>query len=134
MSLPEYRCPRCYGPAQIVPRSWNGAPGQPGNVLACCSEDCDTWVAVHSKTMRPMGRMAGHVTRAKRRDAHAALDPLWLRHGYTREQVYTWVSDFLEVPHSRAHIGWLTDDQLDRITAAALLLVEEHEDARSEDA
>lgn len=120
MATPEYRCPHCRGRAEIRPRSWvTGSRSDLGNLLVCRTEGCDTWVAVHSKTMRPMGRMANRVTRAKRRDAHAALDPLWLLHGYTREQVYGWISVVLGVRHERAHVGWLTDAQLDRITELA---------------
>jgi hypothetical protein len=132
MSLPEYRCPRCHGRAEIRPRSWGPGEGsRPGNVLACCDQKCDTWVAVHTKTMRPMGRMAGRVTRAKRRDAHRAIDPLWLELGLDREEVYGWIADHLAVRHERAHIGWLSDDQLDEITVAARRKQEDVKNARS---
>ena len=76
-------CPYCRRTAVL--RSASYVYGKdtlnPNSYLYVCSgyPECDAYVGVHEKSMRPKGTLANSDLRNKRIQAHRALDALWNR-------------------------------------------------------
>lgn len=80
---------------------------------------CDAYVGTHIGTERPLGPLADAPTRAARRRAHAAFDPLWqgLAKG-ARARAYAWLAKQLGIPGSDCHIGHMDVAMCQRVVEA----------------
>lgn len=74
-----------------------------GNIYYCTN--CGAYVGVHDGTRKPLGTLANAALRAKRREAHAAFDPLWKKRGMKRAQAYGWLAKKMHLPVYRTHIA-----------------------------
>lgn len=77
---------------------------------------CKASVYCHHGTHVPLGYMATAHTRYLRAKAHEAFDPIWKQGLITRDQAYEWLARQLSVTTAYAHIGRLTDAQLERLS------------------
>lgn len=68
---------------------------------------CDAYVGTHknSRNHAPLGRLANRELREAKKAAHAAFDPLWRSGRKDRQQAYGWLSEQLEIPMAKTHIG-----------------------------
>ncbi len=99
-------CPCCGRKAELKEKAEIYGRGH-GFVWAC--QECDTRVGVHRGSQKPLGTLADAETRAWRRKAHAAFDPLW-RHSAEgwrkrRRMAYAWLAGELGIPERRCHIA-----------------------------
>ncbi len=72
----------------------------------CVSDECDSYVGLHPKTDIPKGTMANKATRAARKMAHQAFDPLWEQRGIDRGAAYAWLASMMGIDAKNCHIGW----------------------------
>jgi hypothetical protein len=76
-----------------------------GMIYLC--RNCMAYVGVHKGTDKPLGRLANAELRYWKKAAHAAFDPLWKYgrfKGY-RNAAYGWLSEQMELPVDKTHIG-----------------------------
>lgn len=66
---------------------------------------CFAWVGVHPGTTKPLGRLANATLREWKKKAHAAFDPLWKSGRMSRKEAYSLLSDRLNIPIDKTHIG-----------------------------
>ncbi|AJD83131.1 hypothetical protein [Paracoccus phage vB_PmaS-R3] len=78
---------------------------------------CYASVYCHKGTNIPLGYMATAHTRYLRAKAHEAFDVLWRHSLLTRDEAYEWLARILGIALENAHIGRLTDAQLERVIA-----------------
>ena len=69
--------------------------------------ECDSYVAAHDSSRKPMGSLANGALRKKRVLAHQEFDRLWNGNApvFTRKQAYNWLSDKLGGHVHHMHIG-----------------------------
>lgn len=76
----------------------------------------------------PMGTPADATTRAARRAAHRALDPLWENGRMSREAAYAWLAARMGLSRERAHISQFSAEQCYQVisicSALAVLLTQ----------
>lgn len=80
---------------------------------------CDARVYCHKGSTAPTGYLANKHTRQLRIKAHDAFDPLWIDRLITRDEAYDWLARQLNLERKDAHIGRLSDEQLNRIISRA---------------
>ena len=113
-------CPYCDSPAKLV-----GAkviyPHRPDlfHKLFWVCEPCNAYCGCHPKSTRPLGTLAKAETRAARKRAHAAFDPLWRNGRYNRTEAYRLLSEKTGIPASECHIGMMTVEQCALVVKAA---------------
>lgn len=59
--------------------------------------------------------MANAKTRALKRTAHEAFDPIWMSGVMTRTQAYKWLRLEIGLSTKNCHIGWMSDEILARL-------------------
>lgn len=105
------RCPYCGSPAIL--RSADGIYRENSKniMLYVCKNypECDAYVRVHTGTNIPVGSLANHELRSLRRTAHDYFDQLYQSGFMSKQEAYQWLADFLAVPLSEAHIGYLSE-------------------------
>lgn len=65
---------------------------------------------------RPLGIPGTPDTKAARRAAHAAFDPLWEQGYMHRNAAYDWLAKELGIPRRDVHIGAFSREQCERVT------------------
>ena len=108
----ELTCPDCGAPMRLVwiPRDrapWYGCSQWP----ECKGAHGARWDG------RPLGVPADAATRAARREAHRAFDPLWELGRMDRTAAYAWLAARMGLPPERAHISQFTIAQCKRVVA-----------------
>lgn len=85
---------------------------------------CGARVGCHPGTTLALGRPAGPVTARARERAHRELDLLWKHkaeqtggRGAARKAAYKWLARELGIGRRQCHIGWMTAEEADRVTA-----------------
>lgn len=68
---------------------------------------CDAYVRTHPGTTIPVGTLANHELRTLRNRAHHYFDQLYSSGRMSKQDAYLWLADLLQVPLSKAHIGFL---------------------------
>lgn len=115
------RCPVCRLPGALRnARQVYGRDIQKGGkgALIWCCEACDTRVGCHPRTKVPLGSMADAETRAWRKAAHAAFDPLWRNRSMRRSAAYALLADCIGTPQDQTHIGLFDVDRCKQVIAA----------------
>ncbi|MCL2189832.1 MAG: DUF3268 family zinc-finger domain-containing protein [Defluviitaleaceae bacterium] len=76
---------------------------------------CDSYVAAHDNSKKPMGSLANSTLRKKRILAHFEFDRLWKGDTpiFNRKQAYKWLSDKLGGHIHRLHIGNMGEGMCD---------------------
>lgn len=114
------RCPYCGKP--LILRSADGIYHEnPKNTMLYVCKDypqCDTYVRTHPGTSVPVGTPANRELRALRNEAHRYFDQLYRSGMMSKQDAYLWLADFLQVPLSQAHIGYLGEYYCKQVIAA----------------
>ena len=71
---------------------------------------CDAYVGCHPGTTTPLGRLADATLRMWKSRAHSAFDPIWKNGSMKRSQAYKWLSEKLDIPPEKCHIGMFDVD------------------------
>ena len=115
------RCPYCGKP--LILRSADGIYHEnPRNTMLYVCKDypqCDTYVRTHPGTSVPVGTPANRELRALRNEAHRYFDQLYRSGMMNKQDAYLWLADFLQVPLSQAHIGYLGEYYCKQVIAAS---------------
>ena len=83
--------------------------------------ECDSYVAAHDSSKKPMGSLANGTLRKKRILAHHEFDRLWKGNSpvFTRKQAYNWLSDRLGGHLRHIHIGSIGEGWCDLVVVEA---------------
>ena len=118
-------CPYCGKPAKLVTGDIiypNRADLSAKYFWQC--EDCDAYVGTHdnSPVHKPLGRLANASLRKAKIAAHAQFDPIWrvpVKYGVpksvARKNAYAWLSQQLNIPMKRCHIGYFDIETCRRV-------------------
>lgn len=91
-----------------------------GHIYICENfPSCNSYVGAHGDG-KPLGDVVGYKTRQARKQAHKAFDPLWRqgeinRRFGNRETAYKYLSDFMNLPTEKTHIGMFDELQCKRV-------------------
>jgi len=101
-------CPYCGAQALLREGSFLFVDAYVKHLYVCARyPDCDSYVAAHDGSKKPMGSLANGALRKKRILAHHEFDRLWKGDSpvFTRKQAYSWLSDILGGHLQHIHIG-----------------------------
>lgn len=106
-------CPYCKGAVERVSNSviYRKEYGAWPFAYRCVDAVCDSYVGLHPKTDIPKGTLANKATRAARKMAHQAFDPLWEERGIDRGAAYKWLAEKMGIDPTVTHIGWFSVEQ-----------------------
>ena len=95
-------------------------------MLYVCSNypRCDAYVRTHPGTNIPVGTLANHELRTLRNQAHHYFDQLYLSGLMSKQDAYLWLAGLLQVPLSKAHIGFLGEYYCNEVIAESKKLLE----------
>lgn len=96
------------------------------SMLYVCSNypRCDAYVRTHPGTNIPVGTLANHELRTLRNQAHHYFDQLYLSGLMSKQDAYLWLVGLLQVPLSKAHIGFLGEYYCNEVIAESKKLLE----------
>ena len=112
-------CRYCGGVIRLVPAS--SIYGESAERLGMKEEwlyqcqNCNARVGCHKGTKRPLGNVANEVLRLKRMETHQIFDKFWRAKRMSRTKAYRWLSEQMELPESKAHIGGFEMEQCQRL-------------------
>lgn len=115
-------CPNCGGAVERVNNSviYRREFGQWPFAYRCVSATCDSYVGLHPKTDIPLGTLANAETRAARKQAKAAIMPMWEEQGMDRTAVYKWLAGKMGIKNvDHCHIGWFDIKQCNQVIQIA---------------
>lgn len=84
---------------------------------------CDSYVGVHSNSLKPLGTLAGKELRGKRIEAHKVFNLLWESGMMKKWQAYKWMEAKFGISSRQAHIAKFSErmcDELIQICGQAL--------------
>lgn len=95
-------------------------------MLYVCSNypRCDAYVRTHPGTNIPVGTLANRELRTLRNQAHHYFDQLYLSGLMSKQDAYLWLAGLLQVPLSKAHIGFLGEYYCNEVIAESKKLLE----------
>lgn len=76
---------------------------------------CAAYVGCHPGTDTPLGRLADATLRRLKSEAHNAFDPIWRKGEMSRSAAYAWLSEALDLPKEKTHIGMFDDNLCQRV-------------------
>ena len=112
-------CRYCGGVIRLVPAS--SIYGESAQRLGMKEEwlyqcqNCNARVGCHKGTKRPLGNVANEVLRLKRMETHQVFDSFWRAKRMSRTKANRWLSEQMELPESKAHIGGFEMEQCQRL-------------------
>ena len=112
-------CRYCGGVIRLVPAS--SIYGESAERLGMKEEwlyqcqNCNARVGCHKGTKRPHGNVANEVLRLKRMETHQVFDSFWRAKRMSRTKAYRWLSEQMELPESKAHIGGFEMEQCQQL-------------------
>lgn len=100
----EVYCDYCGRRAEYVDSA--AVYGKSYGMIYLCRH-CNAYVGVHKGTDKPLGRLANSELRCWKKAAHRAFDPLWKYGSFRghRGAAYRWLSERMELPIEKTHIG-----------------------------
>lgn len=106
----SFRCPHCGAAMILRPASEIYHDAKSDRKLYVCHNypACNTYVAAHPNTDKPMGVPANGNLRNLRIQAHRKFDLIWKNGIMTREEAYRWFADSFGLSLRDAHIGMLS--------------------------
>ena len=120
------RCQYCGG--TVVLRSADGIyhENHSHTMLYVCSNypRCDAYVRTHPGTNIPVGTLANRELRTLRNQAHHYFDQLYLSGLMSKQDAYLWLAGLLQVPLSKAYIGFLGEYYCNEVIAESKKLLE----------
>lgn len=102
-------CPYCGDLVEFI-SSKNFYGTDYGTNLYVCRK-CDARVGTHGKGKNPLGTMADANLRALRKACHLHFDKLWKSRKMSRSKAYVWLSNAMDLPSEKAHIGMFDKEQ-----------------------
>lgn len=83
---------------------------------------CDAYVGTHKGTDKPLGRLANAELRGQKKLAHYYFDFLWkekkkLGYSNARDLGYEWLSQKLDLPLKKTHIGMFDIETCNKVIA-----------------
>ena len=133
MNPSAMRCQYCGG--TVVLRSADGIYRDNPNhtMLYVCSNypHCDAYVRTHPGTNIPVGTLANRKLRMLRNEAHHQFDQLYRSGIMSKQDAYLWLTDLLQMPLSKAHIGYLGEYYCHEASAESKKLLDMHQKQRA---
>jgi hypothetical protein len=80
--------------------------------------ECGAYSGCHKGTQNAKGAPCGPRTRAARKRAHEAFDPLWEYGAMPRAEAYQWLAEALGMHKAECHIGFMGWQDAERVVAA----------------
>ena len=111
-------CPHCSAAVGLVNNSeiYGRSYGEWPWAYSCT--ECDAYVGLHPWTAIPLGTLADADTRAARKAAKDAFNPLWQRGPMSRTEAYVWLAAQLGIPDvNDCHVGWFDIETCTRVIA-----------------
>jgi hypothetical protein len=111
-------CPYCGAQALLCEGSFLFEDAYVKHLYVCVRyPDCDSYVAAHGHSKKPMGSLANGALRKKRILAHQEFDRLWKGKApvFSRKQAYNWLGDKLGGHVRQMHIGNMGDGMCDLV-------------------
>ena len=107
----SFRCPHCGAAMILRPASEIYHDAKSDRKLYVCHNypACNTYVAAHPNTDKPMGVPANGNLRNLRIQAHRKFDLIWKNGLMTREEAYRWFADSFGLSLRDAHIGMCSE-------------------------
>ena len=107
----SFRCPHCGAAMILRPASEIYHDAKSDRKLYVCHNypACNTYVAAHPNTDKPMGVPANGDLRNLRIQAHRKFDLIWKNGIMTREEAYRWFADSFGLSLRDAHIGMCSE-------------------------
>lgn len=114
-------CPNCGGDVELVSNAmiYGREYGEWPWAYRCEDDACDSYVGLHPFTGIPLGTLANAATRAARKQAKAAFNPLWEDKRMSRSEAYAWLAKSLGIETVEScHIGWFDVETCKRVVTA----------------
>ena len=106
MKVYDVDCPYCQKKAELHMDSSIVYRKNYGPIYLCqCYPFCDSYVGCHPDSTAPLGRLANKQLRYWKKQAHKYFDVLWKEDKMKRSDAYKWLSEKLDIPGKRTHIG-----------------------------
>lgn len=109
MKRVNIKCPYCGSRAFLRPASvvyGQKASASDAPLYVCARfPACDSYVAAHKDSHKPMGTLANAQLRHQRIAAHATFNKLWQSGLMSKRQAYRWLQLKLGLPEEDAHIA-----------------------------
>ncbi|TYS14325.1 hypothetical protein FZC78_19300 [Rossellomorea vietnamensis] len=102
-------CPYCGNNAKFITSKEFYGKDYGTNLYSC--RPCDAYVGTHGRSKTPLGTLANRSLREMRKRTHASFDPLWKSRRMSRSEAYQWISEVMQLPPEKAHIGMFNEKQ-----------------------
>ena len=105
-------CPYCHAETRVVSDKEIFGSSY-GKKFIQCTANPDHYVGTYANG-KSLGRLADKTLRLKKREAHAAFDPLWNENPKlfkTRNGAYKWLSKQMRIPFEDTHFGMFDEAQ-----------------------
>ena len=105
-------CPYCHAETRVVSDKEIYGSSY-GKTFIQCTANPDHYVGTYANG-KSLGRLADKTLRLKKREAHAAFDPLWNENPKlfkTRNGAYKWLSKQMGIPFEDTHFGMFDEAQ-----------------------
>jgi len=105
------QCPYCHGMARLKP-SLEVYQGNDFGMIYLCDnypQACDAYAGVHQGDYLPLGQLSNTQLRSLRRSVHRLIDPLWQQKAYSRNVVYGFLAEIMELPLLECHVAMFDD-------------------------
>ena len=125
-------CPYCGAQALLREGSFLFEDAYVKHLYVCVRyPECDSYVAAHDSSKKPMGSLANATLRKKRILAHQAFDQLWKGSVgnapiFSRKQAYNWLNDKLGGLSGHIHIGGIGEGMCDMVIQEAQRVIRNH--------
>ncbi len=120
-------CPYCNGRAHLKHSSAVYEDRDFGMLYLCDNypQACDAYVGVHQGDYLPLGQLSNTQLRGLRRSVHRLIDPLWRERAYSRNVVYGFLAQVMDLPILECHVAMFDDEACKKVLAMRPKLLEE---------
>lgn len=103
-------CPYCDSKTIHVSESYIYGKEYKGRKMIVCANfpSCDSYVGTHDDGT-PLGRLANKTLRNAKINAHYWFDKIWKEGFIERSELYSNLSDYLNIPKEYTHIGMFSE-------------------------
>lgn len=112
-------CAYCNGQAHLKHSSEVYEDRDFGVIYLCDNypEACDAYVGVHQGDYLPLGQLSNTELRGLRRSVHRLIDPLWRERVYSRNVVYGFLAQAMDIPILECHVAMFDDHACKKVLA-----------------
>ena len=103
-------CPECGKQGRLVDSKIVYSQSY-GWIWYCNCVEGGIYVGCHRDGTLPLGTMANESLRKLRKQAHAAIDPVWKDGSMTRTEVYGWLASRMSISVEECHIAMFDEEQ-----------------------